>query len=180
MVADWLSFVGDGRGKEHPLAFDNPPDDILTERFIKLLPSQVPENFRTEPLPSSEILSWVVLVLRIAESSLTDDKKGATKDRTAPGDGGRDSVTASEAATTPSSISYPSSNGSSSGGPFSVPIGLPGGTVMRNLQEIVKSRWLQVLSANITTREILHVINILHVIMFLSYVHLTLQYIHVS
>ena len=146
VVADWLSFVADGRGKEHPLAFDDPPDDVLTERFLKLLPSQVPENFRIEQLPK-EILSWVVLVLRISDSSLTDDKKVATKDPIAPGEDGPNSVRALGAETTISSISYQSSSANSSQDPSSASIGLPSGIAMGDLQELVKFRWSQVLCA---------------------------------
>ena len=39
---------------------------------------------------------------------------------------------------------------------------------------------ISILPHHITTREILHVINILHVIIFLSYVLLTLQHVHIS
>ena len=59
VVADLLSFAGNGdRGKAHPLAYDDPPNDILTQRFRDYLPSQVPANFEICQL-SSEILSWV-------------------------------------------------------------------------------------------------------------------------
>ena len=68
LVADWLSFVGsETRGKAHPLAFDDPPDDILTDRFHQSLPSQIPENFAISTLPN-EILCWVTQVLQTAES----------------------------------------------------------------------------------------------------------------
>ena len=47
VVADLLSFAGTGeRGKDHPLAYDNPPNDTITQRFHSQLPSQVPENLR--------------------------------------------------------------------------------------------------------------------------------------
>ena len=78
LVADLLSFAGEGRGERHPLAFNDPADDELTERFLTALPSQVPENFVISQLPE-EILCWTTQVLRVAESSLTADRKEATK-----------------------------------------------------------------------------------------------------
>jgi hypothetical protein len=88
IVADLLSFAGKGRGKGHPLAFDDPSNDELTERFLTALPSQVPENFVISQLPE-DILCWVTRVLRVAESYLTGDRKEATKSTTELGDGGR-------------------------------------------------------------------------------------------
>jgi hypothetical protein len=147
LVADWLSFVGSaGRGKEHPLAFDNPPNDVLTARFHHLLPSQIPENFVIAQLPS-EILSWIAQVLRIAESSLTEDRKGATKAATECGAGGPNSVTSPAVVMTPSSLCYPSSNGNSWLDPSSTSIALPIGTLMGDLSAIVQSHWSRALCA---------------------------------
>ncbi|KAI2509039.1 hypothetical protein MHU86_5415 [Fragilaria crotonensis] len=79
VVADLLSFAGnDNRDKTHPLAHDDPPNDILTQRFRENLTSQVPENFDICQLPS-EILCWVTQVLRIAALSLEAARKGDTR-----------------------------------------------------------------------------------------------------
>jgi hypothetical protein len=53
LVADLLSWSGDVRGSQHPLA---------TRRFHSHLPQLIPEYFRISPLPS-EILSWITLAL---------------------------------------------------------------------------------------------------------------------
>ena len=146
VVADLLSFTGAGeRGKPHPLAFDNPPDDILTQRFRRHLPSQVPANFEISPLPSA-ILCWITQVLQIAASSLAVAKKGDTRTRTGCGDVGRDSARAPATDLTSSSLCYPTtSENSSQKHSFNVtgtPLGPPPGT----LQELVSSRWSQTLS----------------------------------
>jgi hypothetical protein len=51
VVADLLSFAGSGRDKVHPLAYDNPTDLILTQRFHNHLPDQIPAAFKVSPLP---------------------------------------------------------------------------------------------------------------------------------
>jgi hypothetical protein len=51
LVADLLSFSGESRGKRHPLAFDEPANDVQTARFLSTFPSQVPENFVISQFP---------------------------------------------------------------------------------------------------------------------------------
>ena len=145
VVADLLSFAGTNeRGKAYPLAFDNPPNDILTHLFRHHLTSQVPENFQISQLPP-EILCWVTLVLQTATSSLGAAKRDGTKDRTESGEDGKDSAGARGIETIPSSLCYPSSNGSFSPKRFcsaTVPrVGPPPGT----LQELVRSQWYRAL-----------------------------------
>jgi hypothetical protein len=147
VVADLLSFTGSGeRGKNHPLAFDNPPDDELTQRFRLHLPSQVPANFKISPLPS-EILCWITRVLQIAASSLEVAKKGDTRTPTEFGGDGPDSARAPATALISSSLCYPTTSESLLQNPsFSVtgtPLGPPPGT----LQGLVSSLWSQTLSA---------------------------------
>jgi hypothetical protein len=142
-VADLLSFSGTGeRGKRHPLAFDNPPDDILTQRFRQYLPSQVPENFEISPLPS-EILCWITHVLQIAASSLEVAKKDATKMPTECGDGGLASARPPGTTMTPSSLSYPTTSEnflrSRSSNAIGTRLGPPPGT----LQALVRRLWSQ-------------------------------------
>ena len=67
VIADFLSFDGSSRNKAHPLAFDCPPDTILTQRFHRYLPAQIPANF--SPLPS-KILSWIAVILQTHEAQL--------------------------------------------------------------------------------------------------------------
>ena len=146
LVADLLSFSGKGRGKIHPLAFDEPANDELTARFLSLLPSQVPEGFVISQLPE-EILSWTAQVLQVAELSLTGDKKGATKSMTGHGEGGKGTANMSVTSVTPTSLCYPSTSGNYSSGPFSTSIELPIGTSRADLPDLVKSQWSRVLCA---------------------------------
>jgi hypothetical protein len=70
-IADWLSFTTQTRdAKQNPVAFDDPADDILTDRFHSSFPQLVPRRFKISPLPE-EILSFVEQVLRTTESSMT-------------------------------------------------------------------------------------------------------------
>ena len=147
LVADWLSFVGSERGgKRHPLAFDDPPDDLLTRRFHLLIPSQIPENFAILPLPN-EILCWVTQVLQTAELCLTHDKKVATKAPTEHGADGPGSATSWVTGVTPSSLGYPASSKSSWPEHLSVSAGLPAGIPKVDLPETVRSQWSRALCA---------------------------------
>ncbi len=146
VVADLLSFAGQGRGKLHPLAFDDPANDELTARFLSAFPSQVPENFEISQLPD-EILSWVMRVLRVAESSLTAGKRGATKSTTGPGGDGRVTANTSGTAVTIASLCYPSTRGNCSCEHSSTSFGPPSGTQTVDLPELVGLQWSRVLCA---------------------------------
>jgi hypothetical protein len=147
VVADLLSFAGDSeRGKEHPLAFDNPPNDILTLRFRNHLTSQVPADFQILQLPT-EMLCWLTHVLQTATSSLGAAKRDEMKGPTASGDGGKGSVDMSDTATIPFSLCYPSSSKSSSQKHFSIATGRQIGPPPGTLQESVRSRWSRALCA---------------------------------
>ena len=87
VVADLLSYVGDCRGKPHPLAWDDPPNDVLTRRFHSSYPDQIPSNFEICQLPE-DVTSWLSGVLQMAALSLWAAKRVATKTTTEPGDAG--------------------------------------------------------------------------------------------
>lgn len=146
VVADLLSFAGEGRGKAHPLAFDEPANDELTDRFLTFLPSQVPANFAISQLPD-EMLCWTTQVLQVVKSFLTDGKREATKSLTGPGDAGRDTADTLAISTTAVSLCYPSTSKNYSSGPSSTSIEWPTGTPMADLRALVKSPWSQVLCA---------------------------------
>jgi hypothetical protein len=112
IVSDLLSFEGESRGKPHPLAYDFPNDELLTTRFHEHLPTQIPQAFCISRLPNA-ILSWITLVLRIAELSVTPAARQPTKMKTGPGDGGSPSVNLVVSGTTPSSLLYPTKGRSS-------------------------------------------------------------------
>jgi hypothetical protein len=93
-MADLLLFAGSRAravGKRHPIAFDDPPNDILTQRFHLYYPEQIPKTFAISQLPS-EILYWVSSVLQTAALTMIADRKTATKTRTEPGADDRDSA----------------------------------------------------------------------------------------
>jgi hypothetical protein len=149
-VADLLSFAGDitrAGGKKHPIAFDDPPNDILTQRFHLYYSEQIPESFKISPLPS-EISSWVLSVLQIAASSLTVASKGATRPTTGPGEGGSVSAPKQDKALTLSSLEYPQSDRSFTSDPL-----LPaferrnGKKEADELKASVRSQWSRALCA---------------------------------
>ena len=146
-VADLLSFCGSSdRSKTHPLAGDYPPNTVLTQRFRSALPNQIPATFEIVQLPS-EILSWVSLMLSIAESYLTVVKKEGTKAPTESGGAGADSVSPLGPARIRSSLCYPSSNANFSSEPFCKDTALLTGLRVGNLQAIVNDLWGAALSA---------------------------------
>jgi hypothetical protein len=145
-VADLLSFSGSSRGKPHPIAFDDPSDDVLTQRFHTHFASQIPANFKISPLPK-KILSWIVTVLQTHELYLTLDRRARMKPTTAAGAAGSDSAPTLASGLTLSSILYPSKRKTSSAEPSLPATELHSGASPVNLQAIVNGRWSQVLSA---------------------------------
>jgi hypothetical protein len=103
IVANLLSYTGSTRGHAHPLAADEPSDEVLTHRFHIFLLSQIPRSFEISALPS-EVLSWVMQILRTTESSLTPDKKTPTKSTIGSGDDGNPSAPKEELPITPTSL----------------------------------------------------------------------------
>jgi len=146
-VADLLSFAGDitrAGGKKHPLAFDDPPNDILTQRFHAHYASQIPETFGIFQLPN-EILSWVTHVLQIAELSLTGNKKGHTRIATASGAAGEDSAERRETTLTPSSLLYLQESEMFAPSPLYSATAQLNGASTGSLRESVSSTWRQAL-----------------------------------
>ena len=149
-VADLLSFAGSmtrAGDKKHPIAFDDPPDDILTQRFHLYYPAQIPENFKISPLPK-EVSSWVLSILQIAASSVTAAMKTPTNQKTGPGDAGSASALKPAEAMTLSSITYPRTDKSFSCGPSLPAFARPDGQKEAELlKESVKSQWSRALCA---------------------------------
>jgi len=146
VVADVLSFEGNERGKPNPVAYDNPDDETLTQRIRTTFPSQVPETFAISPLPTN-VFCWTVLMLQTAEATLTEDKKGATKEATVPGDDGLGSATNPDTSTIHSSYTYPRQKKTCSSSCSSAPIVTHLGPPTGDLQEIVRNHWSHALSA---------------------------------
>ena len=149
VVADLLSYAGEIQrgGGNHPIARDNPPNDILTNRFLSKFPAQVPASFAISQLPN-EILCWVTLVLQTATSSMIAAKRDETRrKRTGPGEDGSGTSGSPAFKLTPSSLCYLASSESfvskHSSNATETPSGKPTGT----LQETVHNRWWLALSA---------------------------------
>jgi hypothetical protein len=118
VVSDLLSFAGNVRGYDHPLALDFPSDATLTQRFHDHLPQLIPQNFVISLL-TSEISSFVTRALQMTESSLSLNKKSLTKNVTEPGDDGPPSAPNQASTLTPSSLEYQNPKKSSSFEPSS-------------------------------------------------------------
>jgi hypothetical protein len=144
-IADWLSFTTQTRdAKQNPVAFDDPTDDILTDRFHSAFPQLIPQRFKISPLPE-EILSFVELVLRTTESSMTRSSRKRTKTVTVPGAAGSDLANTS-ASWTRSCLIFPSKSESYSSVPSSAPIKSPPGTSQDAFLAQVRKPWLERLS----------------------------------
>jgi hypothetical protein len=144
-IADWLSFTTQTRdAKKNPVAFDEPTDDILTDRFHSSFPQLIPQHFRISPLPD-EILSFVEQVLRTTESSMIRSSRKRMRTATEPGAVGLDSVTTS-ASWTRSSLTFPNRNENYSSVPSSAPTKLPPGTSQGAFLEQLRKPWLARLS----------------------------------
>jgi hypothetical protein len=119
LVADLLSWSGDVRGSQHPLAMDQPcSDEKLTRCFRSHLPQLMPECFRISPLPS-KILSCITLALRTAESSWIRKTSRDTKVGTESGVAGAPAAKPPAFLTTASSLSCPTKPSTSSFAPSS-------------------------------------------------------------
>jgi hypothetical protein len=146
-VADLLSFSGDitrAGGKKHPIAFDDPPNNVLTQRFHEHYPSQIPAAFEILPLPN-EILSWATLVLQTAELSLTANKRGPTRTKIGPGAAGEDSAERQGTTLTPSSLTYPQENATFTPSPSYNAIERRIGPSAETLKASVSATWRQAL-----------------------------------
>ena len=97
VISDWLSYEGEERSvqgevKENPIAFDCPPNDVVTHRILTSFPQLVPQGFKVCHLPP-EILSFAQLAVQILESSTIRKRKTQQKDMTATGGAGAHSAT---------------------------------------------------------------------------------------
>ena len=100
MVADWLSFEGETRSAEmnrgaakHPLAYDHPCNDQLTNRFLRSCPQLLPPAFKISQLPE-EIFSFAQRSGQMLELSMMHKRREQSKQLTELQGGG--TVSASE------------------------------------------------------------------------------------
>jgi hypothetical protein len=129
-VADQLSFASQSReGKINLLE--------LTDRFHTLMPQLIPEPFAISQLPD-EIVSFVVLVLRTMESSMTPSAKQLSRAKTGLGVVGSASATPPESINH-SSIVFPSRNKNYSFVPSSPVTGQQTGPTQETFVESIRS-----------------------------------------
>ena len=150
IVADFLSFEGNLRttetdGKLHPLAFDHPSNDLLTQRFHTHLHQLIPQHFKISPLPP-EIASFVTAAMQIAESSWIQHKKQPLKAEIVPG-AGTPTSSNTWALSTHSSMTYPQQTKTSSCGPSSPVLDIPSSQSAEQFLESLRNRWQARLSA---------------------------------
>ncbi len=144
-IADWLSFTTQTRdGKTNPVAFDDPADDLLTQRFHSSFPQLIPQHFEISPLPD-EILSFVEQALRITESSMIQSSRKRMKTAIVPGDAGLASES-TRGSWTRSCLIFPRRSENSSSAPSSAPTKLPTGTSQEAFLGQIRKPWLARLS----------------------------------
>jgi hypothetical protein len=107
-VSDTLSYAGRVRGKTSPLTEDDPPDDVLTQRFHKYSPQLIPSSFVISPLPE-EIMSFVLRVMRTLEASWTPNKTKPTLIKRGLGPDGK-VLCGPSVSWTRSDLEYPTTN----------------------------------------------------------------------
>ena len=145
-VADYLSFSHQCRegSKINPLAYDDPPDDILTNRFHSHLSQLVPQGFAICPLPD-DVLSFVGLVLRTAESSWTRRSPSQTTTKPESGTDGQGFATPPTPWTLSSLVFQNESVSSSSGRSWKL-TSPPSGPDQATFLDQIRRPWRQRLS----------------------------------
>ena len=145
-VADYLSFSHQRRegSKVNPLAFDNPSDAVLTKRFHSHLPQLIPRGFVISPLPE-DVLSFVGLVLRTAESSWIRHSQNRTTTRPGSGTAGPGSAMPPTSWTL-SSLVFPRESASSSSARSWKPTSPPSGPDQATFLGQIQRPWRQRLS----------------------------------
>lgn len=146
-VANLLLFAGgitrSGK-KRHPIAFNNPPDDILTQHFHTHYSAQILASFKICRLPD-KILSLALLVLQTAALSLTAGKKAVMRATTASGANGVASALKQESILIPSSLVYPQTSVHFLSRPSSCATTQSTGSQMAPLMEHIKCKWARAL-----------------------------------
>ena len=107
IIADLLSYDGQGRDKPHPIAHDQPDDATLTRRFHASphYSSQITSNFRISPLPP-DIDSWLRRTLQTLESYASVELSSPSSPPTEHGGDGAATVVNSETPMTPHWTDY--------------------------------------------------------------------------
>jgi hypothetical protein len=146
IVPDTLSFTHQQRdGKRNPLAFDDPPDDVLTRRFHLVMSQSIPATFAISPLPA-DVSSFAMQALRMLESSWIRKQSPLTRTRTGSGAGGPASATAPASEITPASTAYRTKDVNFSSSPSLPYTALPSGIGPADWLANAGSQWSAQLS----------------------------------
>lgn len=110
-VADWLTFERD-KGVEkflgvkfHPLAYDYPSKDTLSNHFLSFFPQDIPKHFRISHLPPT-ILLFMLQAAQILSLSVSQKEKKVTNKLTKLGNDGASLSKVPSSTTTPLLTEY--------------------------------------------------------------------------
>ena len=145
VVADWLTFEGDDRSKErnpvsHPLAYDCPSNEQLTNRLLTHCPQLVPQHFEISHLPT-EIFSFAQEGARMLESSMIQKQREQQRTPIESGADGFSSADQSSRGRTQILSEYAQSKPPRSSEPFSRYIESQVSQPEGSFVESVKYRW---------------------------------------
>ena len=157
VICDYLSFEGKERkfqkrkwinGKltiferisVNPVAYDCPPNDIVTHRIVSKFPQLVPKGFKICQLPL-DVLSFAQEAVRMLELSFIREQKAQTKKLTDTGEDGKVSATITWTELTPALKEYPQKNNGSLYGPSLNFTELPNLISQEALLESIGNRW---------------------------------------
>ena len=121
LICDWLSFEGSdrtdhkGTAKQNPVAFDKPPNDVVSHRIVSSFSQLVPQGFKISHLPP-EIFSFAQAAVRILEQSLMQKQKEEESESRGTGEGLSPSV-AINSSSLPALLEYPETNSMCTYGP---------------------------------------------------------------
>ena len=101
---------------ENPVAYDCPPNDIVTNRIVSTFPQLVPQGFKICHLPE-DLLSFAQEAVGMLKSSFIRALKDETKRTTGSGNDGAGFVNTTSTTRTPALTEYPKTSNDSSFGP---------------------------------------------------------------
>ena len=135
-----------GEVKQNPVAYDCPPNDVVTNRIVSHYSQLVPIGFEISQLPL-EIKSFACSAMEIFESSLTQKRKEGPNPTIESGEDGNASARITSESRIQTLMEYPQRRSTSSREHSSSCIGNPISALeQEELLENVRSRWSEALS----------------------------------
>jgi hypothetical protein len=150
VISDWLSYEGkertvNGVEKENPIAFDCPPNDVVTHRILSQFSQLVPRDFKIYHLPT-EILSFAQHAVQILERSTIQKRKTQQRGTTGTGGDGAPSAKNYCVGETLPLTEYQKTSAFSSSKPSSRYTGNPNLLQQEQLLDHVRKTWREALS----------------------------------